>query len=77
MTEYATYGQGGVLRKQFRGEGKPHGDVPRPNVKTKNQYNRNPITKKKYPKRKVRKPFKRNIQEGIKMNIVIEEYLYS
>ena len=66
-----------MLRKKFRGEGKPHGDVPRPNVKTKNQYNRNPITKKKYPKEKVRKPFKRNIQEDIKMNIVIEECLYS
>ncbi|WP_264158679.1 RHS repeat-associated core domain-containing protein, partial [Bacillus pacificus] len=64
VTEYATYGQGGVLRKQFRGEGKPHGDVPRPNVKTKNQYNRNPITKKKYPKEKVRKPFKKEYPRG-------------
>ncbi len=64
VTEYATYGKGGVLRKQFRGEGKPHGDVPRPNVKTKNQYNRNPITKKKYPKEKVRKPFKKEYPRG-------------
>ena len=53
-----------MLRKQFRGEGKPHGDVPRPNVKTKNQYNRNPITKKKYPKEKVRKPFKKEYPRG-------------
>lgn len=66
VTEYTTYGNGGVFRKQFRGEGKPHGDVPRPNVKTKNQYNRNPKTRNKYPKEIVRKPYSKEYPKGYK-----------
>ncbi|WP_242311941.1 DNRLRE domain-containing protein [Bacillus cereus group sp. BfR-BA-01331] len=64
VTDYVTYGNGGVVRKQFRGEGKPHGKVSRPNVKSENQYNRDPITKKKHPKQVVRKPYKKEYPKG-------------
>ncbi len=66
VSEYTTYDKGGKVRKQFRGEGKPHGNVTRPNVKTKNQYRRNPETRKKYPKEIVRKPYRKEYPRGYK-----------
>lgn len=64
VSEYTTYGNGGVVRKQFRGEGKAHGNVSRPNVKSQNYYNRNPKNKKRYKKTRVRKPYRKEYPRG-------------
>jgi RHS repeat-associated protein len=65
VKEYTTYGNGEAFRKQFRGEGKSHGDETRPNIKSRNYYNRNPKSKK-YPKERVRKPYKKEYPKGYK-----------
>lgn len=45
--KYTTFNEDGTLEKEVRLYGKPHGDIPRPNVKYPN-YNVNPKTGKKY-----------------------------
>ena len=42
-TRYTTYDKNGKMVKEYRGEGKDHGNVPRPNVKEP-KYNTNPKT---------------------------------
>lgn len=43
IIKYSTYDSNGKIIKEYRGEGKPHGNIKRPNVKEP-QYNVNPKT---------------------------------
>ncbi|QKX03575.1 hypothetical protein HN014_01145 [Aquimarina sp. TRL1] len=47
VTKYSTYDENGKLVKEYRGTGKDHGDIPRPNVKEPS-YNINPKTGEKF-----------------------------
>ncbi|NSB17190.1 polymorphic toxin type 24 domain-containing protein [Clostridium beijerinckii] len=47
LTKYTVYGPNGELVKQVRITGKPHGNIPRPNVKEP-EYNTNPKTGQKF-----------------------------
>ncbi len=47
VTKYTLYGSNGELVKQVRITGKPHGNIPRPNVKEP-EYNTNPKTGEKF-----------------------------
>ena len=43
IIKYSTYDSNGKIIKEYRGEGKPHANIKRPNVKEP-QYNVNPKT---------------------------------
>ena len=47
VTKYTTYDKDGKIVKEYREEGKDHGNIPRPNVKEP-KYNINPKTGKKF-----------------------------
>ncbi|WP_303850092.1 RHS repeat-associated core domain-containing protein [Apibacter mensalis] len=47
VTKYTTYDKDGKIVKEYRGEGKDHGNIPRPNVKEP-KYIINPKTGKKF-----------------------------
>ena len=46
-TKYTTYGKDGKMVKEYRGEGKAHGNIPRPNVKEP-KFNTNPKTGERF-----------------------------
>jgi hypothetical protein len=47
IDKYSTYDQNGKIVKEYRGSGKDHGNIPRPNVKEP-KYNLNPKTGEKF-----------------------------
>ncbi len=60
-TKYTTYDKNGKIVKEYRGTGKDHGDIPRPNVKEP-KFNVNPKTGEQFQNGyKVRKPLPEEI----------------
>ncbi|WP_374709403.1 hypothetical protein [Desmospora profundinema] len=62
MDQYTTFDSKGRWRKQFRGSGKSHGGITRPNIKERkwSRYKGKRFQKKP----SVRKPFKREYPRG-------------